>query len=229
MRNKSTQNVLDKHNLKLGAIQPLTDNQKLVFESDKHQVLHGCAGTGKTFISSYLAFKLLKEGRYDRVIYVRSAVATRNLGFYPGSPEDKVKEFETPYINIASDLFERGDAYRVLKAANAVEFMSTSHLRGLTLKNAVIIADECQNMTEHELDTIMTRPDDDCKLFFCGDFEQADIKDSGIRNFYKILKSMKEFDFVDFTEEDIVRGGLVKAYLIAKSRARRCNESSTQQ
>lgn len=216
---KARSSNAEKQHLSLKAVVPLTDNQLKVFESDKHQVLHGCAGTGKTYISSYLAYKEMLKGKtYERIIYVRSAVATRSQGFYPGTLEEKSKEYEAPYINIAADLFGRGDAYHLLKNGKQVEFMTTSHIRGLTLRNAIIIADEVQNMNYHELDTIITRPDDSCKMYFCGDFNQADIKDSGIKNFYKILESMNEFNFVDFKEEDIVRGGLVKSYLIAKGK-----------
>lgn len=222
---KPHMSAFQKQHLNLKPIKPLTKNQLSVFESDKHQVLSGCAGTGKTFITSFLAYQeLLKGSDYEKLIYIRSAVPTRNQGFYPGSPEEKEKLYEAPYIDIACELFDRSDAYNLMKIEKSVEFRTTSHVRGITLRKAIIIADECQNMTYHELDSIITRLDNECKIYFCGDFDQADIRDTGIRNFFNVLKTMEEFNFVEFGEEDIVRSGLVKAYLTAKGKLKVDNE-----
>ena len=223
--NKVNGRAFEKQHLTLKSVKPLTKNQEHVFSSDKHQVLNGSAGTGKTFISSALAYKAVLRGEYSKIVYVRSAVATRSLGHYPGTLEEKAAEYEAPYINIASELFGRDDAYGLLKAAGQVQFITTSHVRGITLRNAIVIVDEVQNMTYHELDSVMTRPDDGCKMFFCGDYAQSDIRDSGIREFWKVLKAMEEFNFVTFEEEDIVRSGLVKSYLMTKARLK--NESCT--
>ena len=208
--------------MSLWETEPLTQNQILAFESDKHLVLHGVAGTGKTFISCYLAFDDMIKGLYDRLIIIRSAVPTRDMGFLPGSEKEKSAVYEEPYKNIAIELFDIGDAYDILKTKGLVHFMTTSFIRGVTLKDSVILIDECQNMTFHELDSIITRVGRDCRIIFSGDFKQTDIKNNGIRPFLKILKMMGSFDLIDFEVKDIVRSDFVKEYIIAREKAGCC-------
>lgn len=204
------------NNLRLKEIYPLTENQKKIFASKRHLVLHGSAGTGKTLVSSYLAYKDVLDNVYSTLVYIRSAVPTRKIGFLPGTEMEKVQVYEQPYREIASELFDRGDAYDSLKNSGAVKFLSTSHVRGINLKDVCIIVDECQNMTYQELDSIVTRIGNNCRIFFCGDYYQKDLKDTGIREFYNILKHMNEFDFVNLTIDDVVRSKLVKNYLKVK-------------
>lgn len=201
----------------LHEIEPLTRNQVKAFESKKNLILHGLAGTGKTFISSYLAYDDMSKGIYDKLVIIRSAVPTRDMGFLPGTEKEKASVYEEPYKDIANELFQRGDAYGIMKQKNLVEFMTTSFIRGITLRDAVIIIDECQNMSFHELDSIITRMGENCRVIFCGDFRQADLKQNGMKNFMQILKRMELFDFIDFQVEDIVRSDFVKSYIIAKN------------
>lgn len=204
-------------NLTLVPVEPLTENQRKVFESKKNVVCNGCAGTGKTYITSYLGLDLvLNQREFSRLVYIRSAVSTRNIGFLPGGDKDKVEIYERPYMDIASDLFGRGDAYDILKQKGIIQFLSTSFLRGTTLRDAVIIVDECQNMTYHELDSIITRIGDNCLVYFCGDYFQSDLHGNGLGDFHKVLNKMDSFDFVQFELDDIVRSDFVKEYLIAK-------------
>jgi phosphate starvation-inducible PhoH-like protein len=203
--------------LTLHEIEPLTRNQVKAFESSKNLILHGLAGTGKTFISSYLAYDDMSKGIYDKLVIIRSAVPTRDMGFLPGTEKEKASVYEEPYKDIANELFQRGDAYGIMKQKNLVEFMTTSFIRGITLRDAVIIIDECQNMSFHELDSIITRMGENCRVIFCGDFRQADLKQNGMENFMQILKRMDLFDFIDFQVEDIVRSDFVKSYIIAKN------------
>jgi len=204
-------------NFDLREIEPLTRNQLKAFESDKNLVLHGLAGTGKTFISSYLAFDDMTKGDYQKLVIIRSAVPTRDIGFLPGTEKEKGSVYEEPYKDIANDLFGRGDAYEILKQKRLVEFMTTSFIRGITLRDAVILIDECQNMSFHELDSIITRMGENCRVMFCGDFRQADLKGNGLKDFIRILKRMDCFTFIDFQVEDIVRSEFVKNYIIAKN------------
>lgn len=213
--------TLDKAGLELKDIEPLTDNQVVAFDSDKHLVLCGVAGTGKTYISLYLALDDMHKKLYDRTIIVRSAVSTREMGFLPGSEKEKSAVYEEPYKNICNELFDRGDAYEILKKDQMIHFMTTSFIRGVTLRNATIIVDECQNMSFHELDSIITRVGEGCRIIFCGDFKQTDFTErsrerSGLPEFLRILKAMESFDMVDFTVKDIVRSGFVKKYILAK-------------
>jgi phosphate starvation-inducible protein PhoH len=203
--------------LTLHEIEPLTLNQVKAFESKKNLILHGLAGTGKTFISSYLAYDDMSKGIYDKLVIIRSAVPTRDMGFLPGTEKEKASVYEEPYKDIANELFQRGDAYGIMKQKNLVEFMTTSFIRGITLRDAVIIIDECQNMSFHELDSIITRMGENCRVIFCGDFRQADLKQNGMKDFMQILKRMELFDFIDFQVEDIVRSDFVKSYIIAKN------------
>ena len=203
--------------LTLHEIEPLTRNQVKAFESKKNLILHGLAGTGKTFISSYLAYDDMSKGVYDKLVIIRSAVPTRDMGFLPGTEKEKASVYEEPYKDIANELFQRGDAYGIMKQKNLVEFMTTSFIRGITLRDAVIIIDECQNMSFHELDSIITRMGENCRVIFCGDFRQADLKQNGMKEFMQILKRMELFDFIDFKVEDIVRSDFVKSYIIAKN------------
>ena len=204
-------------NLSLQEIEPLTKNQLRVFESDKHLVLHGVAGTGKTFIFSYLAFDDIMKNDKEKLIIIRSAVPTRDIGFLPGNEKEKASVYEEPYKDICIELFQRGDAYELLKTKNVVHFMTTSFIRGTTLRDAVVLIDECQNMTLHELDSIITRIGENCRVIFCGDFRQSDLGHNGLSEFLRILKAMNMFDLIEFETVDIVRSEFVKRYIIART------------
>ena len=212
-------------------IQPITDNQKVLFDSykeGKNVIAYGAAGTGKTFITLYNALKdVLDESTpYERIYIVRSLVATREIGFLPGDYEDKSDIYQVPYKHMVKYMFQMpSDAdfemlYGNLKAQETIKFWSTSFLRGTTLDNAIIIVDEYQNLNFHELDSIITRIGEDSKIYFCGDASQSDLQKTNERNgivdFMKIVRSMPSFNLIEFGINDIVRSGLVKEYLIAK-------------
>ena len=214
-------------NFQLRKIEPLTENQRLTFEKyhdGKNLLLHGIAGTGKSFLSIYLAIQsvLSDSGRYKKLVIVRSAVPTRDMGFLPGSNAEKSKVYEAPYQAIFTELFNRGDAYQYLKQKGLVEFISTSFIRGITLNDCIIVVDEIANMTLHELDSVITRVGKNCRIVFCGDFRQSDFtrdhEKNGLIDFMRILNRMKSFEYIDFTEHDIVRSAMVKEYIIAKDR-----------
>ena len=220
-------------NLDLVKVEPITDNQKLVFDSyaeGKHQFLFGCAGTGKTFISLYLALQevLRDDTKYDKVVMVRSLIPTREIGFLPGDEEDKAALYQVPYQNMVQFMFEMPNEqqfntlYDRLKGQGSLFFLSTSFLRGLTFDNTIVIVDECQNLNFHELDTIITRVGQDSKIVFCGDFGQTDLQKTneknGLHDFLRILEEMEEFNCTEFTIGDIVRSGFVRSYLINKTK-----------
>ena len=218
----------------LVTIKPITDNQKVAFEAfkkDKKELfLHGAAGTGKTFISLYLALEKVLDPstQYDCVYIIRSAVPTREIGFLPGDEEDKTALYQIPYQNMVQFMFEQPSdqaftmLYDRLKAQGSVMFLTTSYLRGITLDNSIIIVDECQNLNFHELDTIMTRVGQDSKIIFSGDFFQSDLVKNtdrdGMPRFLDIIADMEEFISVEFNIGDIVRSGLVRSYLISKTK-----------
>lgn len=210
-------------------IKPMTMNQRVAFEAwnrGSNLMLHGIAGTGKTFLAFHFALKELfnSNKRYKKVYVIRSTVPSRDMGFLPGSQRDKMKVYEGPYYDICSKLFERGDAYDILKQRLNIEFLSTSFLRGSTFDDCIIIVDEVQNMNDMELHTVMTRIGENCKIIFCGDVKQDDLtskrfnEESGLTKFMNIIRNMKEFQFVEFVKEDIVRSKLVKSYIIERDR-----------
>lgn len=208
-------------------IQPLTPTQEDFFDSyreDYNVAAIGTAGTGKTMCAMYLALNdVLQTAGYERIVIIRSAVQTREQGFMPGSKQEKEAVFEQPYVDIANDLFGRGDAYSILKSKGTIQFMTSSFVRGLTFDNAIIIVDECQSMTYHELDTIITRVGESSKIVFCGDTKQDDLAISrnradvsGLAQFLRVLDQIDSFETIQFTTQDIVRSGLVKEYIMAK-------------
>ena len=212
-------------------IKPITPTQEKVFDDwtkDKNLFLYGCAGTGKSFLSIYLALKdvLSEKTQYDKLYIVRSLVPTREIGFLPGDHEDKSNLYQIPYKNMVKYMFEMPDdasfemLYANLKAQETISFWSTSFIRGTTIDNAIVFIDESQNLNFHELDSIITRLGVNTKVIFAGDAAQTDLtktyEKNGILDFMKIIDEMDEFSSVEFGVQDIVRSGLVKSYLISK-------------
>jgi len=212
-------------------IEPLTDNQKKLFNSyseGKHLVAYGCAGTGKTFITLYNALKevLSEVTPYEQIYIVRSLVATREIGFLPGDHDDKSALYQIPYKNMVKYMFQMPDdasfemLYGNLKTQGTISFWSTSFIRGTTLDNSIIIVDEFQNLNYHELDSIITRVGENSKIMFCGDATQSDLvktnEKNGIVDFMKVLRIMPSIDIIEFSVDDIVRSGFVKEYILAK-------------
>jgi len=213
-------------------IEPLTDNQEKLFDSfddDKNLIAYGAAGTGKTFITLFNALKDVLDDHtpYEKIYIVRSLVATREIGFLPGTHEDKADIYQIPYKNMVKYMFQMATdsefemLYGNLKTQGTISFWSTSFLRGTTLDKSIIIVDEFQNLNFHELDSIITRAGEHTKICFCGDATQSDLQKTNERNgiidFMKILRAMPSFDIIEFGLEDIVRSGLCKEYLIAKN------------
>ena len=210
----------------LKTFEPLTENQKKFFDAYKRQdyfiALHGVAGTGKTFIALYKALEeiLYKANPFKKIIVVRSAVQSREIGHLPGDADEKLEIYQQPYRQICETLFGRKDALQRLTEQNYVEFISTSFIRGMSFDDAIIIVDEMQNMNFEEIDTVMTRVGYRSKIIWCGDYRQTDLRrsndKSGILKFFDIAHHMSSFTRIEFTADDIVRSSLVKDYILAK-------------
>ena len=210
----------------LKTFEPLTENQKKFFDAYKRQdyfiALHGVAGTGKTFIALYKALEeiLDKANPFKKIIIVRSAVPSRELGHLPGDLDEKTEIYRQPYRQICHTLFGRLDAYQRLEEQGYIEFISTSFIRGMSFDDAIIIVDEMQNMNFEEIDTVMTRVGYRSKIIWCGDYRQTDLRrsndKSGILKFFDIAHHMSSFTRIEFTADDIVRSSLVKDYILAK-------------
>jgi phosphate starvation-inducible PhoH-like protein len=203
----------------------ITKNQGIAYDSwddGDHLVLAGSAGTGKTFIGMYLALSDVLDKSYeqDKLVIVRSVVPTREMGYLPGSIEEKVDAYTAPYRAIATELFNEKMAYNALEAQGAISFMSTSFIRGQTIDDAIILVDEMQNLTYHELDSIITRVGRNTRIIFSGDYYQSDLNKetdkNGVLDFLNIMEVMNNFTTVEFGWADIVRSDFVRDYIMTK-------------
>ena len=225
----------------LVTIEPIGESQQKVFDAwakDKNLFLSGSAGTGKTFIILHLALKAVldKSTPYDKVVLVRSLLPSRDIGFLPGTLQEKSDLYQDPYRILVRYLFEMPteqdftQLYDKLIGQGSLEFYSTSFLRGQTFDRSIIIVDEASNLVFQELDTIMTRVGQDSKICFAGDMAQSDLRKhngdrNGYHNFQSILNEMEEFVVVDFDIGDIIRSFFVRSYLIAKTNLHLIDES----
>ena len=180
----------------------------------------GSAGTGKSFIASYLALNSLFKKEVEKIVVVRSAVATRDMGFLPGNIQEKSEVFSIPYKQIFNDLCENGTAWDILQKKGMVDFITTSYVRGITLENSIIIVDEFQSMTTHELYSVLTRTGKGSRLIICGDTKQTDLDGRKEKScfdwFMNVAGKMGEwFNVTTFVHQDIVRSPFVKALIIA--------------
>ena len=209
----------------LEPVSPITENQKKVFKDwgeGYNLVLAGSAGTGKTFLAMHLALKelLLNPDIYRRVMVIRSMVPTRDAGHLPGTKAEKEDPYKIPYKNIANELFGYEGAYNKLVSTKKFEFETTSYIRGATFDSTIIIVDEMQNLNFHELDSVITRVGQDCRIIFCGDQRQTDFKfndeKEGILKFVDIIEQMRFFKVTNFGWHDIVRSDFVRDYIMTK-------------
>ena len=225
---KTKQQINESMNIRiddLRTIDPVTESQKEAYtawrEGDNIAMV-GTAGTGKTFLAMYLALEEImdKSTPFDSLRIIRSAVPTREVGFLPGTIDEKLDAFTGPYRAAAADLFEDDRAYEKLVHNKYIQFESTSYIRGVTFDNTIVLVDEMQNLNYHELDSVMTRIGHCSKIIFCGDYKQSDFKQmsdkQGINTFLEILEQLKHFSVVEFSWEDIVRSGLVRDYIMTK-------------
>jgi phosphate starvation-inducible PhoH-like protein len=215
-------------NLELKHIQPITDNQVrtfLSYDKGNNLFLHGCAGTGKTFISIYLALKELEDGRSRRrkLVIIRTAQSSKDIGFLPGDEKRKLEVYEAPYKAICAELYHRDDAYEILKQKGLIEFHSTSFLRGTTIDDAIILVDEVQNQRYIELRTVLTRTGDHSRVILCGDTKQDDLtserykESSGLVDMMRVFSRMGDMYTIQFEIDDIVRSGFVRDFIIAEN------------
>ena len=209
----------------LPEVEPITKNQEKIFnafERGDNIVLAGSAGTGKTFVALFLALEevLDRETPYDQIVLVRSIVPTRDIGYLPGSEEEKKDAYTGPYRIICNELFGQGDSWEKLIQSGTIKFEPTSFIRGTTFNNSIVIVDEMQNCNFHELDSVITRVGRDCRFIMCGDYYQTDFekeKDkNGILMFMNIVEQVRNFTVVEFGWEDIVRSDFVRDYIMTK-------------
>ncbi len=205
-------------------VQPMTDVQRDFFHcylQGDNVVGYGSAGTGKTFLGLYLGLRdvIDKDCPQNKLIIIRSAVPSREVGHLPGTLEEKVQVYEMPYIDVCTELFRKKSTYNDMKEAGVIEFLPTSFIRGSTWDDAIVVVDEAQNMTFHELNSVLTRIGRNTRVMLLGDVAQTDFTKkhevSGFRKAIHIAERMKEFATVQFGHEDIVRSAFVKSWIIA--------------
>lgn len=205
---------------------PLTDRQKqfLDLASDKQTkviFLSGPAGSSKTFLAVLEALNLINEKRVSDLVYIRSAVESSEakLGFLPGEANDKLAPYIQPLMDKLVEFLPKTEIDILMKEERVVG-VPVGFLRGLNWNAKVIIADEAQNMTFKELFTLITRTGEFSKVFILGDPEQSDI--NGKSGFIKMIGHFDDEEsrqngihVFRFTEDDIVRSGLVQ-FIIKK-------------
>lgn len=206
----------------MNALSALTETQRELFiqwNEDKSMLVTGSAGTGKSLLCLWLGLRdvLDENSFYENLTIIRSIVPSREIGFTPGTVDEKIKIYESPYVSICNHIFPYAKSYENLKRGGYLTFESTSFLRGTTIDNSVIIVDELQNLSWHECNTVMTRVGNNSKIIFIGDDKQTDLTKkndaSGFKEFVNILNRMKSIERVVFTPNDVVRSGIVKEYL----------------
>jgi phosphate starvation-inducible PhoH-like protein len=211
----------------LKTIEALTPNQQLLIDNynrgDYFIGILGSPGTGKTYVVLQKALEevLDKANSFKQVVIVRSAVQTRDQGFLPGSLDEKQEIYEQPYKEICTNLFNRADAYERLKEQGYVRFITTTAIRGISIDDAIIVVDEAQSMTFHELNTVISRTGYKSKIIVIGDgrhqndLVKSKFDVSGLEEFIKIARTMEDYSEVYFTADDIVRSSLVRSWIIA--------------
>jgi len=217
----------------LSTVEPMTDNQGKAFDAwdaGRNLILNGSAGTGKTYIALAMALEEVLDPKspYEKVLIVRSAVSTRDIGFLPGTEDEKVEVYAAPYIDIVNKIFSTRMGWERLRAHDMVQFTSTSFVRGMTWDNVIVVLDEMQNTSAHESDSIITRLGNNTRMIMCGDYYQSDFvranEREGILDFLKVVRTMTSFDEIEFNWTDIVRSGLVRDYIIAKQTLKNAGE-----
>lgn len=210
-------------------MRPLTETQSLVIqahEKKKNIVIYGYPGTGKTWLACACGVEALMKNDHEEIRIIRSAVSSRDMGFLPGSEDEKMAAYERPYIATINSILKRDDAYGLLKSKGMLAFESSSFLRGMTYDNSFIIVDEFQNMSFEELNTIITRVGENTRIIFLGDIRQCDLdaRETGFSKMKTILHKMHDhFTMLEMLEDDIVRSDLVKQYIIEAERMKNYN------
>lgn len=205
-------------------VSPFTQAQERFFDYyDKgyNMVLSGAAGCGKTFIALFKALEESKASHYrKKIVLIRSVVPTRDMGFLPGTQKEKEAAYTTPYESIVNELYGDRKAWEMLTNMGVISFLTTSYIRGITLRNSIMVVDEMQNCNFHELDSVITRVGEGSRIIFAGDYYQSDFfrkeEKEGINKFLTIVDKMNYFKHIRFEWEDICRSGIVRDYIMTK-------------
>ncbi|WP_288765334.1 PhoH family protein [uncultured Porphyromonas sp.] len=201
-----------------------TPNQsKLIELIESHDLVFatGPAGSGKTFLAIVMAVKLLKMKEVRRIILSRPAVeAGEKLGFLPGEMKDKLDPYLQPLYDALQELIP-GIRLKEYMESGVIQIAPLAYMRGRTLNDAVIILDEAQNTTPHQMKMFLTRLGQSAKMIITGDMTQVDLPrgvPSGLREARRILRQVDGIGWLTFEKKDIMRHGLVQAIVEAYDR-----------
>ena len=193
-----------------------TENQQLLvkaFEDNDLVFATGPAGSGKTFVAIALAVKALKNKEVRKIILSRPAVeAGEKLGFLPGEMTDKLDPYLQPLYDALQDMIPAAKLKEYMEN-NVIQIAPLAFMRGRTLNDAVIILDEAQNTTTHQIKMFLTRLGMNAKMIVTGDVTQIDLPPSttsGLIQAMQILKGVNGIGKIEFTKKDIVRHKLVQ-------------------
>lgn len=212
----------------LADVQPLNTRQEWFMDAYDDGVpmilATGVPGSAKSFLSLYCALdEVFRAGSpCDKVLIVRSAVASREIGHLPGDIAEKQAPFELPYEGICQQLLPAfKDGYKHLKSLGYLDFQLTSHLRGVTWDNTIVIFDEVSSATFHEINTVITRLGQDSRIILAGDIKQCDLTRGNDKSgFNQMLRGAERMPrdsvaHIHYEIEDCVRSGLVRDWLLA--------------
>lgn len=193
-----------------------TENQQLLvkaFEENDLVFATGPAGSGKTFVAIALAVKALKNKEVRKIILSRPAVeAGEKLGFLPGEMKDKLDPYLQPLYDALQDMIPAVKLKEYMEN-NVIQIAPLAFMRGRTLNDAVIILDEAQNTTTHQIKMFLTRLGMNAKMIVTGDMTQIDLPasvTSGLKEAMGVLKNVPGIGRVEFNKKDIVRHKLVQ-------------------
>ena len=190
----------------------------------------GPAGTGKTYVAIALAVKALKNREVRRIILSRPAVeAGEKLGFLPGDMKDKIDPYLQPLYDALEDMIPQNKLKEYMET-NVIQIAPLAFMRGRTLSDAVIILDEAQNTTTHQIKMFLTRLGMNAKMIITGDITQIDLPhstQSGLVHALRVLKDVKGISCVQFDKTDIVRHHLVQRIVDAYEKYNEANKESS--
>lgn len=203
---------------KLIELVPLNENQKAylnALKTSNQVIVCGYSGTGKTFIAAAFAANLYTARKIDKIIITRPNVSVgKDLGFFPGSLEEKMTPWVAPVLDVLVERLGKGVVETGIKNGN-IEVAPLSTMRGRSFKNAFILLDEASNTTTPEILMFLTRIGNGCKVVINGDVRQQDIREqSGLSKVLHLVKKYNmEVPVIEFGVEDIVRSDMVKEWI----------------
>jgi phosphate starvation-inducible PhoH-like protein len=208
-KNIRKKNSLSKEEFQKNTVR-LTDKQNLLYKGIRNNILtvvHGPAGTSKTYTTCYTALALLADKKVERIIITKPIQESgENLGFLPGSMEDKLHPYKQSYYTTFSKIIGK-PATDMLFSTEEIVFEPLAYMRGSTYDDCIMLLDECQNASTKQLMLWITRLGKDSKAVMMGDTSQYDVrkKDSGYNDFIKMVDGMQDLNLFEFSNEDIVR------------------------